>query len=92
VVVGKRVEAEAFGGHLLELAVHGGVLVTPRRLRTLSNLKLEMRPAGRPAVELYAKVVHVSPDGSVTLRFTALPTHVEAWLRELVDAARDRPS
>ena len=46
VVVGKRVEAEAFGGRLVELAVHGGTLLTPRRLRPLSNLKLEMRPAG----------------------------------------------
>ena len=62
VVVGKRVEAEAFGGRLVELAVHGGTLLTPRRLRPLSNLKLEMRPAGRAPVELYAKVVHVAAD------------------------------
>ena len=48
VVVGKRVEAEAFGGRLVELAVHGGTLLTPRRLRPLSNLKLEMRPPDRP--------------------------------------------
>jgi len=80
VVVGKRVEAEAFGGRLLELAVHGGTLLTPRRLRPLSNLKLEMRPAGRPPVELYAKVIHVSVDGSVVVRFTSLPAEVEAWL------------
>ena len=73
VVVGKRVEAEAFGGRLVELAVHGGTLLTPRRLRPLSNLKLEMRPAGRPPVELYAKVVHVTAESSVTVRFTSLP-------------------
>ena len=91
VVVGKRVEAEAFGGRLVELAVHGGTLLTPRRLRPLSNLKLEMRPAGRAPVELYAKVVHVAAESSVTVRFTSLPTDVEAWLRGLIEAARGRP-
>ncbi len=88
VVVGKRVEAEAFGARLVELAVHGGTLITPRRLRALSNLKLEMRPAGRSPVELYAKVVHLAADGSVAVRFTSLPADVEAWLRGTVDAAR----
>jgi adenylate cyclase len=88
VVVGKRVEAEAFGGRFLELATHGGTLLTPRRLRPLSNLKLEMRPAGRSPVELYAKVVHVSGEGTVTVRFTSLPADVESWLRGLIDAAR----
>jgi class 3 adenylate cyclase len=88
VVVGKRVEAEAFGARLVDLAVHGGTLLTPRRLRPLSNLKLELRPAGRPPVELYAKVVHLSADGSVTVRFTSLPTEVETWVRETIDAAR----
>ncbi len=73
VVVGKRVEAEAFGGRLVELAVHGGTLITPRRLRPLSNLKLEMRPAGRSPVELYAKVVHVSADGSVAVASRPCP-------------------
>jgi adenylate cyclase len=91
VVVGKRVEAEAFGGRLVELAVHGGTLLTPRRLRPLSNLKLEMRPAGRAPVELYAKVVHVTAESSVAVRFTSLPADVEAWLRGLIDDARGRP-
>jgi adenylate cyclase len=91
VVVGKRVEAEAFGGRFVELAVHGGTLLTPRRLRPLSNLKLEMRPAGRAPVELYAKVVNVTPESSITVRFTSLPTDVEAWLRGLIEAARGRP-
>lgn len=90
VVVGKRVEAEAFGGRLVELAVHGGTLLTPRRLRPLSNLKLEMRAPGRPPVELYAKVIHVSGDGSVAVRFTSLPAEVEAWVRETIEAARSR--
>jgi class 3 adenylate cyclase len=88
VVEGKRVEAEAFGGRLVDLAVHGGTLLTPRRLRPLSNLKLEMRSPGRPAVELYAKVIHVSVDGSVALRFTFLPAEVEAWVRDIFGSAR----
>jgi class 3 adenylate cyclase len=88
VVVGKRVEAEAFGGRMVDLAVHGGTLITPRRLRALSNLKLELRPSGRRPVELYGKVVHVSADGSVGVRFTSLPSEVEAWLRSVIEAAR----
>jgi len=88
VVVGKRVEAEAFGGRLVELAVHGGTLLTPRRLRPLSNLKLEMRLPGRPVLELYAKVVHLASDGSVTVRFTSLLAEVEASVRDLIGAAR----
>jgi adenylate cyclase len=88
VVAGKRVEAEAFGGRLIELAVHGGTLLTPRRLRPLSNLKLEMRLPGGPALELYAKVVHLAADGSVTVRFTSLLAEVEASVREVIEAAR----
>jgi hypothetical protein len=89
-VVGKRVEAEAFGGRLVDLAVHGGTLLIPRRLRALSNLKLELRSAGRPPVEIYAKVVHASGDGSVVVRFTSLPAEVEAWVRETIVASRGR--
>jgi adenylate cyclase len=88
VVAGKRVEAEAFGGRLVELAVHGGTLLTPRRLRPLSNLKLEMRLPGGPALELYAKVVHLAADGSVTVRFTSLLAEVEASVRGLIESAR----
>jgi adenylate cyclase len=88
VVVGKRVEAEAFGGRIVELAAHGGILLMPRRLRPLSNLKLEMRPADRSPVEIYAKVVHVLADGTVAVRFTSLPADVGAWVRGIIDAAR----
>jgi adenylate cyclase len=90
VVVGKRVEAEAFGVRLVELSVQGGSLLTPRRLRPLSNLKLELRPVGRTPIELYAKVVHLAGDGAVSVRFTSLPTTVEAALRALVEEARAR--
>jgi len=88
VVVGKRVQAEAFGGRLVELSVRSGSLLTPRRLRTLSNIKLELRrPEGSP-LEIYAKVVHVSPDGTVALRFTPLRPDTEAWVNQLLTEVR----
>jgi class 3 adenylate cyclase/CheY-like chemotaxis protein len=88
VVEGKRVEAEAFGAEIVELSPHGASVVSPRRLRTLSNLKLELRRPGGTPVELYAKVVSLAPGGSVTVRFTSLPAEVERWLRDLVSEAR----
>jgi adenylate cyclase len=87
VVDGKRVEAEAFGARLVELSVQGGALITPRRLRALSNIKLELRPTGRAPIVLYAKVVHLAPDGSVAVRFASLTTEVEGALLELIEAA-----
>jgi adenylate cyclase len=88
VVEGKRVEAEAFGAEVVELSSHGATVLSPRRLRPLSNLKLELRPPGREAVEIYAKVVSVAHGGSVTIRFTSLPADIDRWLRELVADAR----
>jgi adenylate cyclase len=90
VVVGKKVEAEAFGARLLELSLRGGTLLTPRRLRALSNLKMEVRPLGRTPVVLYSKVVSVAPDGTMGVRFTSLPAEVDAWLREVVEAEESR--
>ena len=88
VVVGKRVQSEAFGGRLMGLSMRSGELITPRRLRPLSNLKLEVRPQGRGPLEIYAKVVRVLPDGSVTLRFTPLRSDTEAWVNETLTEAR----
>ena len=88
VVVGKRVQSEAFGGRLTELSLRSGSLLTPRRLRALCNLKLELRPPDRPPLEIYAKVVHVSGDGSVVLRFTPLRPETEAWVEELLAEVR----
>ena len=87
VVVGKRVQSEAFGGRLSELSLRGGSLITPRRLRALSNIKLELRPPDRAPLEIYAKVVHVSADGSVGLRFTPLRPETQAWVEELLAQA-----
>jgi len=88
VVLGKRVQSEAFGGRLVELSVRGGSLITPRRLRALSNLKLELRPPEGGPLEIYAKVVHVSPDGTVALRFTPLRPDTEAWVSEVLADVR----
>ncbi len=90
VVVGKRVQSEAFGGRLTELSLRSGSLLTPRRLRTLSNLKLELRPPDRGPLEIYAKVLHVSGDGSVSLRFTPLRPETQAWVEEVLADARGR--
>jgi class 3 adenylate cyclase len=90
VVEGKRVEAEAFGAEVIELSAHGATVLSPRRIRPLSNLKLELRPAGQDPVEIYAKVVSVAPDGSLTVRFTSLPTETDRWLRQVVEDARRR--
>ncbi len=88
VVVGKRVQSEAFGGRLVGLSVRSGALLVPRRLRPLSNLKLEVRPTGGPPLEIYAKVVHVSADGVVALRFTPLRAETEAWVNDVLAQAR----
>jgi class 3 adenylate cyclase/CheY-like chemotaxis protein len=88
VVVGKRVQSEAFGGRLTGLSVRSGALLTPRRLRTLSNLKLELRPPDRAPLEIYAKVVHVSGDGQVALRFTPLRPDTQAWVEERLSRSR----
>jgi adenylate cyclase len=91
VVEGKRVEAEAFEAELTELSAHGATVTSPRRLRPLSNLKLELRPAEREPVEIYAKVLSVNAEGAVSVRFTSLPAEIDRWLRELVaDASRRR--
>ncbi len=89
VVVGKRVQSEAFGGRLVGLSVRSGALLVPRRLRPLSNLKLEVRPTGGPPLEIYAKVVHVSADGVVALRFTPLRAETEAWVNDVLAQARE---
>ncbi len=88
VVEGKRVEEEAFGAEVIELSAHGATVLSPRRLRPLSNLKLELRPAGQDPVEIYAKVVSVAPGGSLTVRFTSLPAETDSWLRQIVEDAR----
>jgi class 3 adenylate cyclase len=90
VVVGKRVQSEAFGGRLTELSLRGGSLLTPRRLRPLSNLKLELRPPARGPLEIYAKVLHVGGDGTLGLRFTPLRPETQAWVEEILADARGR--
>jgi len=91
VVEGKRVEAEAFEAEITELSAHGATVGLHRRLRALSNLKLELRPVDRGPVEIYAKVLSLSAEGAVSVRFTSLPAEIDRWLRALVaDARRQR--
>jgi hypothetical protein len=91
VVEGKRVEAEAFEAELTELSAHGATVGARRRLRALSNLKLELRPVDRGPVEIYAKVLSLTAEGAVSVRFTSLPAETDRWLRALVaDARRQR--
>jgi class 3 adenylate cyclase len=90
VVEGKRVEAEAFEAALTELSAHGATVASPRRLRPLSNLKLELRPEDREPVEIYAKVLSPTAGGGVSVRFTSLPAEIDRWLRGLVAEARRR--
>ena len=87
VMAGKTVGAETFTGGFVEISASGGVLRSPRRLRALSDLKMTLKPAGRPeAPELYAKVVGTrGTQGELfRVRFTSVPSEVEALLRSLL--------
>ena len=87
VMAGKTVGAETFTGGFVEISASGGVLRSPRRLRALSDLKMTLKPAGRPeAPELYAKVVGTrGAQGELfRVRFTSVPSEVEALLRGLL--------
>jgi len=91
VMAGKTVGAEKFGGGFVEISATGGVLRSARGLRALSDLKITLKPAGRPDVpELYAKVL--GPRGKQAdvfrVRFTSVPSDVEAWLRALLSEAQ----
>ncbi len=88
VVAGKKVEPEAFSGRALELSMRSATLLTARPLRVLTNLKLDLRPPGGGPLEIYAKVVQASVDGSTEVRFTSLAAEAETWLKELLDGAR----
>jgi hypothetical protein len=63
-------------------------VLSPRRLRPLSNLKLELFFDDTATTEIYTKVVSVAPGGSVTVRFTSLPAEIDRWLRQVVNESR----
>jgi adenylate cyclase len=92
----KRVGTEAFEASFAELSVQVGLMRSRRRLRTLSNLKIEFEAA--PATdaflpELYAKVVDVRGDGDDSIyvvRFTSVPLDVESWIKGLLGVAPSR--
>jgi len=84
VVSGKKVQAEGFAARVLELSQRGGTLLAYRRVRMLSNLKIDIWPPNRQPFEVYAKVVHTSRDGTLGVRFVAGPTDASNRLKELL--------
>jgi class 3 adenylate cyclase/CheY-like chemotaxis protein len=92
----KRVGTEAFEASFAELSVQVGLMRSRRRLRTLSNLKIEFEGApGTEAFlpELYAKVVDARGEGDETVyvvRFTSVPLDVERWIKGLLGVAPGR--
>ncbi len=93
VVSGKKVQAEGFAARVLELSQRGGTLLAYRRVRMLSNLKIDIWPPNRQPFEVYAKVVHTSRDGTLGVRFVAGPTDASNRLKELLrDVRLARPA
>ncbi len=88
VVSGKKVQAEGFAARVLELSLRGGTLLAYRRVRMLSNLKVDIWPANRQPLEVYAKVVHTARDGTIGVRFLALPAEAAQRIKELLCDAR----
>ena len=92
----KRVGTEAFDASFAELSVQMGLMRSRRRLRTLSNLKIEFEAApetGAFLPELYAKVVDARGDGDDSIyvvRFTSVPFDVENWIKGLLGVAPGR--
>jgi adenylate cyclase len=92
----KRVGTEAFEASFGELSIQVGLMRSRRRLRTLSNLKIEFEAAPLTDAflpELYAKVVDVRGDGDDSIyvvRFTSVPLDVESWIKGLLGVAPGR--
>jgi adenylate cyclase len=92
----KRVGTEAFMASFAELSVHGGLMRSRRRLRSLSNLKVEFEAfpgSGTYLPELYAKVVDSRGEGddmTYGVRFTSVPVDVMGWIKGLVASALEQ--
>jgi class 3 adenylate cyclase len=87
VMSGKTAGKETFAGGFVEISASGGVLRSDRRLRALSDLKMTLKPSGRPETpDLYAKVLGKRGEEHelFRLRFTSVPSEVEACLRRLL--------
>jgi class 3 adenylate cyclase len=89
----KRVGTEAFDASFAELSAQVGHMRSRRRLRTLSNLKIEFEAAPETNAflpELYAKVVDARENKEDTIyvvRFTSVPYDVETWIKGLLGVA-----
>jgi class 3 adenylate cyclase len=89
VMAGKTVGGEAFSGGFVELSARGAVLRSDRGLRSLSDLKMKLKPGGQPEEvcgDLYAKVVGVRDEHGALfrLRFTSVPKDVDACLKAIL--------
>jgi adenylate cyclase len=84
VVSGKKVQVEGFAARVLELSQRGGTLLAYRRVRMLSNLKIDIWPPNRQPFEVYGKVVHTARDGTLGVRFVAGSADASNRLRELL--------
>jgi class 3 adenylate cyclase/CheY-like chemotaxis protein len=87
---GKSVAGGTFDGSLREVSASGALLQTSRPLRSLSNLKMKVLPpktGSELCGDLYAKVVEVraEAEGLARLRFTSVPSDVEACLKALLE-------
>jgi class 3 adenylate cyclase len=96
VMAGKTAGAETFRGGLLELSAKGGVLHSDRGLRSLSDLKMKLKPVGRTEElcgDLYAKIIGISDEQKALyrLRFTSVPQDVEVCLRALLAESKPAP-
>jgi adenylate cyclase len=83
----KRVGSESYQALFTELSTWGGLMQSDRRLRPLSNLKLQFEPPEGLKLpgDVYAKVVDARGDDQelLYLRFTSVPPAVDAWLKGL---------
>ncbi|HEY5907938.1 MAG TPA: adenylate/guanylate cyclase domain-containing protein, partial [Vicinamibacteria bacterium] len=93
VMADKTAGGESFTGGFVELSARGGVLHSDRGLRSLSDLKMKLHPGGKAegvCGDLYAKVIGVRDEEKALfrLRFTSVPTDVEACLHAILAEAK----
>jgi class 3 adenylate cyclase len=97
VMAGKTAGSESFAGGFVELSATGGVLRSERRLRSLSDLKMKLKPGGRAETvcgDLYAKVLGTRGERGqlFRVRFTSVPSEVEACLRAILEESQKPPA
>lgn len=84
---GTHLTGRPFSGRMLQLSESSALLQTEEQVEPLSNLKLLFSGTGESKIqgELYAKVVDLE-DGTIRVRFTAVPQDLAAGLYEFYTA------